>query len=74
MAAWRWNHRLASQRLDDCIQLYIHIVSLNFRIFHSLSSCSGSARNLPDWSANGSKVLRWPAEQADTALIGSGQE
>jgi hypothetical protein len=30
--------RLASQRWADCIQLYIHFVSLNFRIFNRLSS------------------------------------
>ncbi|TNB92271.1 hypothetical protein FHG55_23250 [Pseudomonas jessenii] len=31
-------HRLASQRWADCIQLYSQFVSLNFRIFHRLSS------------------------------------
>jgi hypothetical protein len=30
--------RLASQRWADCIQLYIHFVSLIFRIFHQRSS------------------------------------
>ncbi|PYC12261.1 hypothetical protein DMX02_29185 [Pseudomonas jessenii] len=34
---WRPD-RLASQRWADCIQLYSQFVSLNFRIFHRLSS------------------------------------
>ncbi|PWE46121.1 hypothetical protein C9I50_00095 [Pseudomonas prosekii] len=52
----RIDDRLASQRWADCIQLYIDFVSLNFCIFHWLSSKRDTARNLPEWSANGQEV------------------
>jgi hypothetical protein len=39
---------LASQRWSDCIQLYIHFVSLNFRIFHRLSSFAASGLTLQE--------------------------
>ncbi|KAA0958093.1 hypothetical protein FQ185_26945 [Pseudomonas sp. ANT_H12B] len=53
VAAWRSDDRLVSQRWANCIQLYIHFVSLFFCIFDELSSAPVIARNLPDWSANG---------------------
>ena len=39
---------MASQRWADCIQLYIHFVSLNFRIFHRLSSFDANGVNLQE--------------------------
>ncbi|QBX40696.1 hypothetical protein E4T63_08815 [Pseudomonas fluorescens] len=41
-------HRLASQRWADCIQLYSQFVSLNFRIFHRLSSFAANGVNLQE--------------------------
>jgi hypothetical protein len=40
--------RLASQRWADCIQLYSQFVSLNFRIFHRLSSFAVDGVNLQE--------------------------
>jgi hypothetical protein len=40
--------RLASQRWADCIQLYSQFVSLNFRIFHRLSSFAVNGVNLQE--------------------------
>jgi hypothetical protein len=40
--------RLASQRWADCIQLYLHFVSLNFRIFHRLSSFAVNGSSLQE--------------------------
>ncbi|TFH81544.1 hypothetical protein E4J90_08120 [Pseudomonas kribbensis] len=39
---------LASQRWADCIQLYSQFVSLNFRIFHRLSSFAVNGVNLQE--------------------------
>jgi hypothetical protein len=44
--------------MSDCIQLVANFVSLHFRIFSGWLCKDGVARNLPDWSANGQKVVK----------------
>ncbi|QBZ91166.1 hypothetical protein EPZ47_21485 [Pseudomonas viciae] len=46
------DHRLASRRWADCIQLYVWFVSLIFCIFHRCPGFVYTARNLPSWSIN----------------------
>ncbi|EJL03311.1 hypothetical protein PflQ2_1384 [Pseudomonas fluorescens Q2-87] len=46
------NHRLASRRWSDCIQLYARFVSPFFCIFHRVPWFVYTARNLPTWSIN----------------------
>ncbi|CAI8942704.1 conserved hypothetical protein [Pseudomonas sp. IT-P74] len=49
--------RLASQRWADCIQLYIHFVSLIFRIFHRLSSFTAIGGSLQEICLTGQLLI-----------------
>ncbi|PYC01683.1 hypothetical protein DMX04_12840 [Pseudomonas koreensis] len=62
--------RLASQRLADCIQLYLHFVSPNFRIFHRLSSFAVNGSGLQETCLTSQLMNRRFNDQALCLRIG----